>query len=74
MIDRNEETVPVEEIRINNECRQHLGMSLHDFFAGMATMGLLANEALIHHDAKMIAALALEQADANIEARKEAKQ
>jgi hypothetical protein len=49
-------------------------MSLHDFFAGMATMGLLANEALIHHDAKMIAALALEQADANIEARKEAKQ
>jgi hypothetical protein len=47
-------------------------MSLRDWFAGMAMQGLSANPAMINHTARMIAAISDEQADAMMEARKEA--
>lgn len=45
------------------------GMSLRDWFAGMAMQGMLANTDLTHHDSDAIATLAYGLADAMLAER-----
>ena len=63
----------LEDGRTTHQYPAQPGMSLQDWFMGMATMGLTANPCYVDRSPNEIAEIALAQAESNMDKREEAK-
>jgi len=72
LIDRNEETA--FPVTVGQVAENHWGMSLRDWFAGMALQSFLSPEPETLSEMYCAALTAYQMADEMMEARKEAKQ
>ena len=64
---------PVNEMGVNDQTQlvqQHFGMTLRDWFAGLAVQGMYANQSFDESGFMEIAELAYAQADAMLDFRK----
>lgn len=69
------DSVTSEDGQTNHQIDAHPGMSLRDWFAGMAMQGFSANpsDTCLDWDFEMVSRLAYEQADRMLEARKKSQ-